>query len=52
MDNKTGQVFDRQFEDCENARKFLIKLRYSKKLTKIAVSTETQGEYDYLLYRF
>lgn len=48
---KTGQIVDREFEDVSEARKFLLKCRYSKKVRKLAVSTETQGEYEYL-YRY
>lgn len=37
MENRTGNVFEKNFDDFELARKFLIKLRYSKKLTRISL---------------
>lgn len=40
MDNRTGNIFEKNFDDYDLARKFIIKLRYSKKLTRISLSCD------------
>lgn len=50
--NNTGEMFDRNFDDVEEARKFIIKLRYSKKLKRVSIAVDTREEYDYLQWYF
>lgn len=48
MNIKDGTVFDREFEDLNNAKVFLCRCRYSEKVKKLAVLTETKKEFDFL----
>lgn len=48
MNIKDGTVFDREFEDLNNAKVFLCRCRYSKKVKKLAILTENKEEFNFL----
>lgn len=40
----TNEVFDREYDNCFECRKFLLKLQFSKKLKCIRITTSSYAE--------